>query len=132
LSLLQYFKEKNIYDVYLLSAAVEEYIEGIQYILQVYYYFDIKGYKSVSNVEQKIILEKINGRYQCVLYMEKDMVKAMSELNISMDKIPILFDDKPYWAKNGLVVWIEETDNLDTFINVIIQRHKEPLFTIYE
>jgi hypothetical protein len=132
LSLLQYFKEKNIYDVYLLSAAVEEYIEGIQYILQVYYYFDIKGYKSVSNVEQKIILEKINGRYQCVLYMEKDMLKAMSELNISMDKIPILFDDKPYWAKNGLVVWIEETDNLDTFIDVMIQRYKEPLFTIYE
>jgi hypothetical protein len=131
-SLLQYFKEKNIYDVYLLSAAVEEYIEGIQYILQVYYYFNIKGYKSVSNVEQKIILEKINGKYQTVLYMEKDMIKAMNDLYISMDKIPILFDDKLYWAKNGLVVPIIEDDSIDTFIDTPIELYKEPLFTIFE
>ena len=132
LSLLQYFKEKNIHDIYLLSAAVEEYIEGIQYILQVYYYFDIKGYKSVSNVQQQIILEQINGNYECALYMEKDMIKAMAELDISMDKIPILFDDKPYWAKNGLVVPIIEDDRIETFINTSIQRYKEPLFIIYE
>ena len=132
LSLLQYFKEKNIHDVYLLSAAVEEYIEGIQYILQVYYYFDIKGYKSVSNVHQIIILEKVNGRFQSALYMEKDMVKAMDELDISMDKIPILFDDKPYWAKNGLVVQITETDSIDTFIHREIRGYKDPLFIIYE
>jgi hypothetical protein len=132
LSVLQYFKEKNIYDVYLLSAASEEYIEGIHYILQVYYYFDIKGYKSVSNVQQRMILEKINGNYQSVLYMEKDMIKAMDELDISLNKIPILFDDKPYWAKNGLVVPIEATDSMDIFIDVPIQLYKEPLFIIYE
>jgi len=132
LSLLQYFKEKNIHDVYLLSAAVEEYIEGIQYILQVYYYFEIKGYKSVSGVHQRIILEKVNGRFQSALYMEKDMVKAMVELDISMDKTPILFDDKPYWAKNGFVVQITETDSIDTFIHREIRGYKDPLFIIYE
>ena len=60
------------------------------------------------------------------------MIKAMSELDISMDKRPILFDDKLYWAKNGLVVPIDQTDSIHTFIDVPIQRFREPLFIIYE
>ena len=43
-----------------------------------------------------------------------------------------LFDDKPYWAKNGFVVQITETDSIDTFIHGSIQRYKDPLFIIYE
>ena len=33
--------------------------------------------------------------------MEKDMELAKYELYILPTKIPILFDDKPFWAKNG-------------------------------
>jgi hypothetical protein len=132
LSVFDFFKKKNIHEIYLLSAAAEEYIEGIHHILQFYYKVNVKGYKSVSNVQQQIILEQINGTYKTVLYMEKDMIKAMNDLNISLEKIPILFDDKPYWAKNGFVVLIEEKDSLETFINTPIQRYREPLFIIYE
>lgn len=131
-TLLQYFKEKKIEEVYLLSAAAEEYIEGIQYILQVYYHFNIKGYISVCNVQQQIILERIEGQFKQVLYMEKDMVKAMNQLEILPGKIPILLDDKPYWGRNGYVIPIIEEDHIDTYISKPIQSTREPLFTIFE
>ena len=74
--LVDFFKQKNIYEVYLLSAAAEQYVEAIQSILYTYYNFNIKGYVSVAHAEPIIILEKIDGRFQQVLYMEKDMIKA--------------------------------------------------------
>lgn len=131
-ALIDFFKEKNIEEIYLLSAAAEEYVEGIHNILYTYYNFKVKGYVSVAHLERTIILEKVDGRYKSVLYMEKDMIKAMSDLQILPHKTPILFDDKPYWGKNGFVVPVIEEDHVKTYISKPIQKCKEPLFTIFE
>ena len=129
---IKYLDDKNITNIYLLSAASSEYIEGVLYILQYYCYFDVKGYVSVSTVQQRNIVTTINGKLRTVLYMEKDMELAKYELYVLPNKIPILFDDKPFWAKNGYVIPIKNIDTLGTYIDTPIQMYKEPLFVIYE
>jgi hypothetical protein len=128
-ALLDFFVIQSISEVYFLSAAVEEYIEGIIHIIKKFYGFSIKGYVSISDTQQRNIL--VDSKV--VLYMEKDMIFAMNKLFIMPDKIPILLDDRPYWAKNGYVIPIrQDIDRISVYINTPIEESKAPLFIIYE
>ena len=61
------------------------------------------------------------------------MISAMNQLFIMPDKIPILLDDRPYWAKNGYVIPIrQDIDRISVYINTPIEEFKAPLFIIYE
>ena len=128
-ALLDFFVIQSISEVYFLSAAVEEYIEGILHIVKKFYGFSIKGYVSIRDTQQRNIL--VDSKV--VLYMEKDMISAMNQLFIMPDKIPILIDDRPYWAKNGYVIPIrQDIDRISVYINTPIEEFKAPLFIIYE
>lgn len=133
--LIDFFVVNNISEVYFLSAATEEYIEAIQYIVRSEYGFYVKGYVSVCDKEQRNIL--VDSKV--VLYMEKDMEHAMDVLLIGEGKTPVLFDDRSYWAKNGYVVPIQPyqphslcVDRVSIYLDAPIEQFKAPLFILYE
>ena len=133
--LIDFFVVNNISEVYFLSAATEEYIEAIQYIVRSEYGFYVKGYVSVCESEQRNIL--VDSKV--VLYMEKDMERAMDVLLVDSGKTPVLLDDRAYWAKNGYVVPIRPfqppncfADRVSIFLDTPIEDSKAPLFILYE
>jgi hypothetical protein len=142
--LLDFFRKNNMKNIYLFSAAADEYVIAIKTIIEIYYDFTVIGYKSVNTLGRQIILLKDVPE----LYMEKDMNKFMIEHNIPSDKIPILLDDRPHWGQNGLVIPIkivhkqlveniehseelEKLENGEIFLNTPIELFKKPIMFMF-
>ncbi len=123
-----YFKDNNINDVFLFSAAGPTYVECIRRILNTYYGFTINNVFSANMTNKTIFLIKNNQEEIIALedyyeneldltkivkgtYHAKDMWKVLQELGYDNSRIPILFDDRDYWGANGFVVRINRLNN---------------------
>ena len=115
--LSEYLREKNI-DIYLFSAAHPTYIECIKRILVIDYNFDIKGVCYATKDTRKINIscgDITIDTYYCAKDMYKELECYYSDVN---NKIPILFDDREYWAANGFVVKIGSwTNHISDFLD---------------
>ena len=105
-----FFKEKGIKDIFLFSAANPYYIECIRRVLITDYDFDIKDVFYADKNSKTMYLND-NNKIIEVRYNAKDLWKALEFYNYDNSKIPILFDDREYWAANGFVVKIDKYKN---------------------
>lgn len=123
----RFFREKNMKEIYLFSAANREYVECIRRILINYYGFDIKNIFLANTYDKKIKIDLYRDTYyESVLadatYCPKDMWNVLEVLGHDDTKIPILFDDREYWGANGFTVRIICKNDISDFLDTPIQK----------